>query len=201
MSLGDFAKKIGGVAFGPVVGPTLIGGGTDIAGQWLANQSNERLSNRQMGFQERMSNTAHQREIVDLKAAGLNPILSATGGSGASTPQGARPEIKSITANAVSSALGAKRLQQELKNMRAVEKKDNQLTSLGFQQALNARRDWNIKFKQEKQIDENIRATRYENEQRLKDAEMYSGQGGTILRWLEKLAPLGSSAKSIGKRR
>lgn len=61
--------------------------------QGNTNKQNQMNSLETQNFQRESRDNAHQIEVKDMMAAGLNPNLSATGGAGAATPPGSTPNM------------------------------------------------------------------------------------------------------------
>lgn len=109
-----------GAAYGGVPGAAAGGqaGGmfSTMIGQQDANKANVQLGKDQMTFQERMSNTAFQRQMNDLRNAGLNPMMASSMG-GSSTPSGSSPQVSNVFSDMnqnISSAADSARLKKEL---------------------------------------------------------------------------------------
>lgn len=180
--------------------PSVIGAGADIwsareiaQGQEEANQANVAAAREQMAFQERMSSTAHQREVQDLRNAGLNPVLSAN--SGASTPVGASPDIQNEAPNyskGLATALQIRQMQkdfQEADSRIAMNQGYKDLAEAQKQRELASAKvaDWEARIKDALFFRENL-----ENEF-LRDNPNYLG----LKKYGEVLAPYIGSARDV----
>jgi hypothetical protein len=94
----------------------LFTGATDIAGAKIQADMQQQVAQEQMNFQRDMSNTAWQRGVKDMKAAGINPLLSFSQGP-ASSPPGAMAQVPNILGGAVSSALQAVLAKSQIENV------------------------------------------------------------------------------------
>lgn len=124
------AKSFLGGGVGDFLGSALSFLGGERANQANASSAqnaqdfNAQQAQQNREFQEQMSRTAHQRQVEDMRAAGLNPILSATGGKGASSPSGSTGSGVPFTSSsntldtAVTSAQSLRRSRLESDNLR-----------------------------------------------------------------------------------
>ena len=90
----------------PIIGAIVGGIAASAIGSKISSSSAQRSADKQMKFQEEMSNTSYQRAMADMRAAGLNPMLAYQQG-GASTPVGASHGLPDVNIGGQTSLLAS----------------------------------------------------------------------------------------------
>ena len=149
----SFLKKLGGSILGSAGGivGSAVGGLLGLSGTQDTNRASAKQARINREFQERMSNTAVQRRMQDMKAAGINPLLAAR--YEASTPGGAMPNffneggaMTQAAAALGSTAMDALRNPVEIEKMGAeIQKIEQEVENLQAQHGLTTAQTDNVK--------------------------------------------------------
>lgn len=165
--------------------PAIIGGAAAIGGALLsakgqkeANQANIEASmasaQQQMRFQKRFAEKAHRIEMHDLRKAGLNPILTATGGGGAATPPGAgyQANAQNELADVASTAMQVRRNIAEVRNLETANDQIEADTELKRADRNLRSVDYNVRLKDQDLRNQEVQTEKWRTEEAKAQAEI-----------------------------
>lgn len=150
---------------------SVVGGWLGYQGSKDRNIAQQQAASAQMTFQKQMSDTAHQREMADLRAAGLNPILTGKYG-GSSTPPGAMPVLENVMHGILQGVTSAKmkadtRLTKELqKTEKSKQMVNKSMANLNLARTAQTGREIDIagEYLSRSRMDTKLRRTRKRTE-------------------------------------